>query len=181
MTNGATLPWSPEQWAQIQDLIQQTARKIRVAASFLPLEGPLPPGQAYVRAHELDLQRSSRRQIQRSNVDEHRTLPLVTIMSPVYLKTVEVQDPELSSARQMFARAAGVLARLEDAIIFNGLSRQLAPGQRRDYRNRRLRVRPRIYEISGPGRQRFAGIFENRDSRNNAVLSTFPQRTVEAW
>ena len=44
------LPWTDEQWAMMQRIVQEGARKARVASSFLPLMGPLPDGQASVPA-----------------------------------------------------------------------------------------------------------------------------------
>src|SRR6185312_11788017 len=44
------LPWTDEQWATIQRTARDSARKARVASSFLPLVGPLPDGQASVPA-----------------------------------------------------------------------------------------------------------------------------------
>ena len=48
------LPWTDEQWATMQRIVHESARKARVASSFLPLIGPLPPGQASVPALQLN-------------------------------------------------------------------------------------------------------------------------------
>jgi uncharacterized linocin/CFP29 family protein len=191
----------------IQDLIQQTARKVRVAASFLPLEGPLPPGQGYVPASELELQpiglqqnigaigdqntRDALRSVlgvvrtlgyptARSNINEHRTLPLIEISSPVFLKSGEAHDPELKAARQLFTRAASVLARLEDAIVFNGLSAEDANGSRRDRLYRELAVRPSIYVIRGAEGEQLDGLIEAPGRVVQNIGGNNPQALIEA-
>jgi uncharacterized linocin/CFP29 family protein len=42
------LPWTDEQWTTVQRIVQEAAGKARVASSFLPLVGPLLPGQTTV-------------------------------------------------------------------------------------------------------------------------------------
>jgi uncharacterized linocin/CFP29 family protein len=165
VTIDSGLPWSPEQWASIQSLIQETARTTRVAASFLPLVGPLPPGQAYVPAQRLTVDGPARGRFgpkKYLNVDDHQTEPLVTITSPVYLKVNEAEDPSTDAAREMFVQTAQVLARLEDAIIFNGLGDDLGRGRREDYDGDPIRAAPPIYSIWGGANQRFEGIIKGR-------------------
>jgi hypothetical protein len=36
------VPWTHEQWARVNQVVQEEASRARVAASFLPLFGPLP-------------------------------------------------------------------------------------------------------------------------------------------
>jgi uncharacterized linocin/CFP29 family protein len=127
MPNDAQLPWTDEQWATVQRTVQDTARKARVAASFLPLVGPLPDGQASVPAlpmsqQQLDGHRGEASE--RLEVDDGQTLRLTTIACEVYLKTQQAEDPKLSAAYQMLGRAADVIGRLEDAIVFNGQPNQ---------------------------------------------------------
>jgi uncharacterized linocin/CFP29 family protein len=54
------------------------------------------------------------------SVDDKKTLPLATLHVKVWLRGAQTADPNLTSALQMFRRAANVLARLEDAIVFRG-------------------------------------------------------------
>ena len=42
--NNPQLPWTDEQWARVNQVIQEEASRARVAATFLPLVGPLPAG-----------------------------------------------------------------------------------------------------------------------------------------
>jgi uncharacterized linocin/CFP29 family protein len=99
---------------------------------------------------------------ERSNINEHRTLPLIEISSPVFLKSGEAHDPELKSARQLFARAASALARLEDAIVFNGLSAvdPAVDGPRNDFGGQAIEVQPDIYVIRGAEGDVFEGIIK---------------------
>ncbi len=129
--NGHDLPWSAEQWAELQQLVQNSARKARIASSFLPLHGPLPPGQATVPALSMapellgNLQRGEINQ--RLEIDEGRTLRLTTIACDVYVTSVQAEDPSLAAVRDLLARAADVIGRLEDAIVFNGNATNAPP------------------------------------------------------
>jgi hypothetical protein len=77
----------------------------------------------------------------RLEVDEFQTIALTTISSDIFLRTYEAADPEMTAALSMIGRAADVLGRLEDAIIFNG-----QPG-RGEGPSRP--VAPPIYEVKG--------------------------------
>jgi uncharacterized linocin/CFP29 family protein len=118
------LSWTDEQWAEANQVVQEAARKARVASSFLPLVGPLPPGQASVPKLEMTVgappQNWYGTGVNRFRIDDGITLKLTTIACEVYLSTQQVEDPELASAKQMLRRAAVLLGRLEDAIVFNG-------------------------------------------------------------
>ena len=54
------ITWTDEQWARVTDTIQQEANRARVAATFLPLYGPLPPDTDYVAKDEITPQRALR-------------------------------------------------------------------------------------------------------------------------
>ena len=43
------VPWTDEQWARVNATIQEEAARARVAATFLPLVGPLSPDTDFVR------------------------------------------------------------------------------------------------------------------------------------
>ena len=61
---------------------------------------------------------------QQLNIDDRNTARLGTLQVTVRVRNAQMADPELSSALALFRRAANVVARLEDAVIFRGL----APG-----------------------------------------------------
>jgi uncharacterized linocin/CFP29 family protein len=113
------LPWTDGQWDRVQQVVSEEARKARVAASFLPIVGPLPPDTDYVSRGTLDYEPVGVSP-QRIVIKDTDTKPLCTLEIQVYLRGPQIADPELTSALQMFRRAANTLARLEDAIIFNG-------------------------------------------------------------
>jgi uncharacterized linocin/CFP29 family protein len=152
--DGHHLPWTEEQWASMQTVVQEAARKARVASSFLPLVGPLPAGQASVPRLWMDVQTFgsiaggpplhvlSGEASERLQVEDGETLKLTTISCNVYLTTQQAEDPDLASARQMLGRAAVVIGRLEDAIVFNG---QTAPDQAPP----RGAPQPLIYQVRG--------------------------------
>jgi uncharacterized linocin/CFP29 family protein len=149
-----TLPWTDEQWTAMQQLVQDAARRARVGSSFLPLHGPLPPGQSTVPALELtNPQTAGPGQVlergeapTRLEIDDGRTLRLATIACDVYLNTQQAEDPDLAAAHDLIARAADIIGRLEDAIVFNG---QPAPDSAPAAPLGGPVVSPVIYTVSG--------------------------------
>jgi uncharacterized linocin/CFP29 family protein len=114
------VPWTEEQWALVTQTVQKEASRARVAASFLPLYGPLPPDTDFVRKEALNYTKAPTEERQRMVVDDKSTVPLATLDVKVWLRGAQMADPNLTSALQMFRRAANVLARLEDAVVFQG-------------------------------------------------------------
>jgi uncharacterized linocin/CFP29 family protein len=108
------LQWTDEQWNRVRQVVYEEARKARVAGNVLPLFGPLEPDAKYV----------SKQTVQKDDdgfkVLDRDSLKLLTIQERVYLRGAQVADPELDSALIAFRRAANVLARREDEIIFKG-------------------------------------------------------------
>jgi hypothetical protein len=103
--------------------VYEEARTARVAGNLLPLYGPLGPAASYVSKEVLiDPSRKDDRGGDGSGftVEDADTIRLATLQTKVYLRDDQVAGPELSSALMAFRRAANVLARLEDSIIFNG-------------------------------------------------------------
>ena len=111
------LQWTDEQWNKIRQVVYEEARRARVAGNVLPLYGPLEPDARYVSKEEL---RDPNDDVPGFSVTDTDTLKLSTLQVRVYLRGAQVADPELTSALVAFRRAANVLARLEDEIIFNG-------------------------------------------------------------
>ena len=54
-TNYPQVPWTDEQWALVMQTVQKEASRARVAATFLPLFGPLPPDTDFVRQRGVKL------------------------------------------------------------------------------------------------------------------------------
>lgn len=144
MPDDAGLCWSEEQWAAIRRTVQEAAGKARVASSFLPLVGPLPPGQASVPALVMESPDPDQggQDGDRLVINDAVTLPLNTISCLVHLTTQQVEDPHLASAKELLGRAAGIIGRLEDAIIFNGHSGGEAPPEAAPV--------PLVYQVNVP-------------------------------
>ena len=53
MQSNPQVPWTEEQWARVNQAIQEEAQRARVAATFLPLYGPLPPDTDFVRSGDI--------------------------------------------------------------------------------------------------------------------------------
>jgi uncharacterized linocin/CFP29 family protein len=129
MANDPQVPWTDEQWGRVNQVIQEEAKRARVAATFLPLYGPLSADSDYVREQGITYPLMTvagavvpgRRQL---NINDRDTARLATLQVTVPVRNAQMADPELSSALALFRRAANVVARLEDAVIFRGL----APG-----------------------------------------------------
>jgi uncharacterized linocin/CFP29 family protein len=171
MANDLQVPWTDEQWARANQVIQEEAKRARVAATFLPLYGPLDSDADFVRrqeilyaiptearmaavsdmaaanqlfASELAAIQGGKREFadltaaqariasaqailgpQQLGIDDRDTMRLATLQVTVPVRNAQMADPEMSSVLALFRRAANVLARLEDAVVFRGLEQNL--------------------------------------------------------
>jgi uncharacterized linocin/CFP29 family protein len=141
--NTPQVPWTDEQWARARQVIVEEANRARVGASFLPLYGPLPADTDFVPKDVLRYEPEEGRARQRMVVDDRTTVPLATLQVKVYVRGAQMADPAMTSVLQLFRRAANVLARLEDVVIFRGLFR---PGEELP---KELEAMPAIWEILG--------------------------------
>jgi uncharacterized linocin/CFP29 family protein len=103
--------WSEAQWNRVRAEVLRSWQSVRVAGSFLPVYGPLPPSTQVVPS-----------EIIRANgtVDERSVAPLLEISLPVTLSRQQAREDDLSSALLQFRRRAAQLGQLEDWYIFNG-------------------------------------------------------------
>ena len=87
--------------------------------------GPLEPDAAYVSQERLIDPNVSGPdgEVPGFTVDDTKALRLATLQVKVFLRSAQVDDPELTSALIAFRRGANVLAHLEDEIIFKGQPR----------------------------------------------------------
>ena len=163
MANDPQVPWSDEQWARVNQVVQEEAKRARVAATFLPLYGPLDADADFVRRQDIfysqspamrtatagDLNRARQDYIRamadgeyaaalaaqerfagaqavlghrRLGIDDRETIRLATLQVLVPVRNAQMADPEMTSVLALFRRAANVIARLEDAIVFRGLA-----------------------------------------------------------
>jgi uncharacterized linocin/CFP29 family protein len=140
--NNPQVPWTDEQWARVNQVIQEEASRARVAATFLPLVGPLPGDTDFVRAEIIgypEIERATTithadggvenvtigpdpgRRRENINVADRVTIQLATLEVKVQVRGAQMADPEMRSVLALFRRAANVLTRLEDAVVFRGL------------------------------------------------------------
>jgi uncharacterized linocin/CFP29 family protein len=144
MPNDPQVPWTDEQWARVNQVIQEEASRARVAATFLPLFGPLPPDTDFVRDQTIGYgQAAAPAHVE---IDDTTTIRLATLQVRVFLRGAQVADPSMASALQTFRRAANILARLEDAVVFRG--------QAGGNRGPAAVVPPNAWEVLGGGASR---------------------------
>jgi uncharacterized linocin/CFP29 family protein len=128
-TNNPQVPWTDEQWARVNQVVQEEASRARVAATFLPLIGPLPGDTDFVRREFIAYPPAALppppNQI---FIDDRQIWQLATLQVRVRVRGAQMADSDMKSVLAMFRRAANVLARLEDTIVFNGLVQPGGPG-----------------------------------------------------
>jgi uncharacterized linocin/CFP29 family protein len=117
------IPWTDEQWSRAQQVVQEEATRARVAATFLPLVGPLPGSTDFVRRELINYPPGGQ-----IAIDDRNIWQLATLQIRVPVRGAQMADPEMTSALALFRRAANVLARLEDAVVFRGLVQPGGPG-----------------------------------------------------
>jgi len=117
------MQWSDDQWNRVRQVVYEEARRARVAGNFLPLFGPLDADATYAKKQVLNEPGAD----SGLSVDDSESLKLATLQVRVRLRGSQVADPELSSALIAFRRAANLLARLEDTIVFGGQNAKQEP------------------------------------------------------
>ena len=122
-TDNPQVPWTDEQWARVNKVVQEEASRARIAATFLPLLGPLPGDTDFVRKELIPPNAIT--------IQDRDVIQLATLQVKVPVRGAQMADPEMTSVLALFRRAANVLARLEDAVVFRGLVQDPAafPGQ----------------------------------------------------
>lgn len=144
------LPWGDAQWDRIRQVVHDEAMRARVAASFLPLFGPLPGATEIVPRNTLHLEGLGTPEGPRLAVNDHEALRFASVSVNVYLKNHMAADPDLTAAVDLFRRAAEIVARVEDAILFNGCEQGAAL--------RGAEGIPAVYSLGGA--PRYAGLLE---------------------
>ena len=107
----AQVGWTEAQWNRVREEVLEAWQRVRVAGSFLPIYGPLPPSTTVVPSEVLKHDGS---------VDDRATADLLEIALPVTLSRQQILEEDLSSALLQFRRRATQLGQLEDWYIFNG-------------------------------------------------------------
>ena len=144
-TDNPQVPWTDEQWARVNKAVQEEASRVRIAATFLPLLGPLPGDTDFVRQELIPPNAII--------IQDRPVIQLATLQVRVPVRGAQMADPEMTSVLALFRRAASVLARLEDAVVFTGLVPDPAfPGQNNRFAPP-IDVGPpppqRVWEITG--------------------------------
>jgi uncharacterized linocin/CFP29 family protein len=155
------VPWTDDQWARVNQVIQQEARRARVAATFLPLYGPLPADTDFVPRDVISYVPGGNDRSKRLAIDDQTTVQLATLQVKVFLRGAQMSDPDLTSALQLFRRAANVLARLEDVVIFRGLPD--LDGREKAFAG----LLPDVWEITGG--QKTRGLLSTGDGPSSQV------------
>jgi uncharacterized linocin/CFP29 family protein len=163
--DNSQVPWTDEQWARANQAIQEEATRARVAAQFLPLFGPLPANADYVQDELISYIPPEGPQ-QRIVIADTDTIKLSTLQVKVFLRGAQMADPEMTSVLALLRRAANALARLEDAIIFNGQSNPSSDG--RAGPNSGIDGLPKIWDVLGG--QESGGLLGPDPSRGSRTL-----------
>lgn len=140
------ISWGEAEWSRIRAVVHDEALRSRVAASFLPLYGPLPPDTVSVPSNTIRSVGGDGGPA-RLEVDDVTTHQLVSVSVNVHLKNHMLADLELTVATDLFRRAANIVARVEDAVIFKGVP--LPPDS--DQTPDSPKSLPPVYRVSGPG------------------------------
>ena len=120
MPNNPQVPWTDDQWARVNQVVQEEAGRARVAATFLPLYGPLPPDTDFIRKESIPWADEQKKPLGILKIEDRATLQLATLEVKVELRSAQMADPELNSVLTLFRRAANIIARLEDMVAFRG-------------------------------------------------------------
>jgi uncharacterized linocin/CFP29 family protein len=107
----AQVGWTEAQWNRVREVVIRAWQQVRVAGSFLPAYGPLPPSTQVVPSEVLK---------RNGTVDDLATAVVLEISLPVTLNRQQVMEEDLSSALLEFRRRATQVGQLEDWYIFNG-------------------------------------------------------------
>lgn len=123
--------WSTDHWNLINRTVTDEVNKVSVAGAFLPIFGPLPGSAEDVRHQNLQIgtgeDMTGRGTGHPLIVDDTDMLKFWTNTVYVSLKQQQMVQKDLGDALLAFRRAANLVARAEDAIVFNGLKH--SPGR----------------------------------------------------
>jgi uncharacterized linocin/CFP29 family protein len=117
----AELGWTDAQWEKVNSAVTEAFDKSNVAERFITCYGPLADSAETVKAPTL--KRESASSPGKLVVEDDATTKLFNLTVKVTLSSEQVADDSLSSALGAFRRAAGILAQVEDDVVFNGFDR----------------------------------------------------------
>jgi uncharacterized linocin/CFP29 family protein len=118
------LPWKQELWDRIDQAVHAEAERIKVAARFLPMQGPLPEALT-VPADTIDPQAAAGEPL---TVDESAVTQMLEIWVEFALTKPQVErEEELATAVTLATRATNLLAQAQDLLIFQGANALTQP------------------------------------------------------
>jgi uncharacterized linocin/CFP29 family protein len=141
--NTGDLGWSDEQWSRANKTVQQEAQKARVAAQFLPTYVQGDTTATAVPRRQLGY---GKVEAPRIAIDSDPTIFLTSLAVNIHLTSQEAGDPDQAAALIELRRAANLIARLEDALIFRGQPGKNDPPPGLD-------KIPKVYAVSGGSAQ----------------------------
>ena len=124
--------WTDTQWKRVRQAVTEEANRVRVASSFLPTYGPLPPSTQVVPSEVVNEDALK--------VDDAATTRILELWVDIELSQQQLAEEDLSSAILLFRRAANLVARAEDWTIFSGRPREYGDHKTPDL-GKQLRVR----------------------------------------
>ena len=107
----AQVGWTEAQWNRVREEVLEAWQRVRVAGSFLPIYGTLPPSTQSCPA------RYSRRT---ARLTSEATASLLEIALPVKLSRQQIHGGGPDQCPAQFRRRATELGQIEDWYIFNG-------------------------------------------------------------
>jgi hypothetical protein len=136
--------WTEDHWNRIVSAVTEEAQRARIAAQMLPLIGPEDRSAVafadYTIGDEQNPLGTPPRRLTTENLPNHY---FTTIAAQVQLSTSEVADGALEAALVKFRRAANIVARVEDLLMFNDRNPQVGLNA--------LATLPAVFQITGGG------------------------------
>jgi uncharacterized linocin/CFP29 family protein len=151
------LSWSQSMWDRINKAVHDETQRIRVAAKFLPLHGPVEAGTLTVPSDTIVIAAQ-----QPLPVNEALSEPLIEIWTEFLLTAQQVtREDELMTAVTLATRATNLLAQAEDALLLLGqvaiAGRPAVPGGPPPIQPNPLFANNRVRWRSGPAGTGFLG------------------------
>lgn len=120
------LSWSQEIWNRIDQAVHDECERVKIAAKFLPLYGPVAPDTLTVPSDTIVTTPPSETMTmngQTLNVNEATVFPIIELLVEFILTPQQVErEEELMTAVTLATRAANLLKQAEDIVIFQGQS-----------------------------------------------------------
>ena len=117
--NRNELPWTEEQWQQIEMAVHDECKRTKIAAKYLPMY-PAPGAKTVPSDMILLNDQRSRQGEPKLTIDEGDVISLLELEVQFRLTYQQVMEPDLSSALTLATRAANLLSQGVDIAIHQG-------------------------------------------------------------